>query len=203
MNRLYGFLEEVNQKYGPALYKHIESVFDSLPLAHIINHSIFVVHGGLCNDQSLTLSDIQKINRFREPLATGPVHDLLWSDPMDGEGFLASERCDNGQTKFFGSDVTAKFLESNNLKLLIRSHQVQEEGFSITQNGKCMTIFSAPNYIGQVGNKGAIVKLFFEENGELKDSEIVKFDSVQKWGPEKVEQENDEGSNDENGQKNE
>lgn len=181
MNKLYGFYEECIQKYGPALYKNIQSVFDALPLATIINKSIFVVHGGLCSDESITLQHIQKLNRFREPMAVGPVHDLLWSDPMDDQGFKSSERCDNGQTKFFGSDITQKFLDENKLKYLVRSHQVQNEGFSFSQNDKCITVFSAPNYLGTVGNAGAFFKIFFEPTGEIKDQEICKFDSVQVW----------------------
>ena len=31
------------------------------------------------------LSDIMTINRFREPPPSGPMCDLIWSDPMDEE----------------------------------------------------------------------------------------------------------------------
>ena len=179
MNKLYGFMDECVQKYGIALYKHIENVFEALPLGYIINKKIFVVHGGLFQDQTIKISDLQKLNRFQEPPMNGPLHDILWSDPMEAEGFEASNRCDNGQTKCFGPDVTQKFLDDNCLTLLIRSHQVQEEGFSIIQNGKCVTVFSAPNYMGRVGNLGAICKMQFDDNGDLIDTEFTKFSSVQ------------------------
>jgi len=32
------------------------------------------------------------------------------------------------------------------LDLLIRSHEVKENGYVIEHNGKCITVFSAPNY---------------------------------------------------------
>lgn len=174
-------MDECLLKYNYDIYLLIESVFKSLPLAHVVNHSIFIVHGGLYRDQKLKIPDLQKIDRFVDPQPTSTIHDMLWSDPMNGFGFRASNRCDNRQTMFFGSDVTENFLKTNNLKLIIRSHQVQMSGYNIVQNGMCMTIFSAPNYMNECGNKGAIVKYLFDDNGEIESNEIIQFDSVQPW----------------------
>ena len=43
---------------------------------------VFVVHGGLATDDDVTLEDIQKVHRFREPPDAGLMSDLLWSDPQ-------------------------------------------------------------------------------------------------------------------------
>ena len=56
-----------------------------------------------------------------------------------------------------GPDVTEDFLKTNGLELLIRSHEVKENGYDLMHNGKCITIFSAPNYCDQIGNKGAFI----------------------------------------------
>ena len=50
----------------------------------------------------------------------------------------------------------------NNLQLLVRSHEVKDDGYAVEHGGKCITIFSAPNYCDQMGNKGAFIR-FFED----------------------------------------
>lgn len=45
------------------------------------------------------------------------------------------------------------------LELLIRSHEVKQEGYEVHHNGQVVTIFSAPNYCDFTGNKGAFIRL--------------------------------------------
>jgi serine/threonine-protein phosphatase 5 len=40
----------------------------------------------------------------------------------------------------------------------VRSHEVKDGGYEEEADGRVITIFSAPNYCDQVGNKGAIIK---------------------------------------------
>ena len=82
------------------------------------------------------------------------MNDLLWSDPMAENGKIPSRR---GAGVNFGRDITEKFLKQNHLKLLVRSHEVRMEGYSIEQGNKVITVFSAPNYCDVRGNKGAII----------------------------------------------
>ena len=49
--------------------------------------------------------------------------------------------------------MTKRFLEDNGLQLLVRSHEVKEEGYEVAHDGYCITVFSAPNYCDQMGNK--------------------------------------------------
>ena len=39
---------------------------------------------------------------------------------------------------------------------------MKDEGYEIDHNGKCITIFSAPNYCDQMKNKGAFIR-FYED----------------------------------------
>jgi serine/threonine-protein phosphatase 5 len=50
----------------------------------------------------------------------------LWSDPDEEEGYAPSDR---GVGILFGHDVTKTFLKRNGLELIIRSHEMVDEGY--------------------------------------------------------------------------
>jgi serine/threonine-protein phosphatase 5 len=164
MNSLYGFEGECKGKYSAGVFDEVTKMFNALPLGHVIGKKVLVVHGGLFFDQTITIESLQKEDRDRQPPEGGPLNDILWADPMEQNGYAPSPR---GVTRTFGPDVTERFLARNGLELLIRSHQVQEDGYSVMHNGKCVTVFSAPNYCGQMRNKGAVVNLAFDDDGAL------------------------------------
>jgi serine/threonine-protein phosphatase 5 len=146
------------------MFKEVSELFNTLPIGHILNKKVFVVHGGLFSDPHMTVDKFQSVNRFCQPPERGPMTDLLWSDPMEERGFAPSPR---GLTNMFGPDVTEKFLRANHLELLIRSHQLQQNGYAIQHGGKCITVFSAPNYVGEAGNKGAVCTITFRPDGSI------------------------------------
>ncbi|XP_039583786.1 serine/threonine-protein phosphatase 5-like, partial [Passer montanus] len=115
-----------------------------------------IMHGGLFSEDGVTLDDIRKIERNRQPPDSGPMCDLLWSDPQPQNGRSVSKR---GVSCQFGPDVTKRFLERNRLELIIRSHEVKPEGYEVAHDGRCVTVFSAPNYCDQMGNKGSYIHL--------------------------------------------
>lgn len=156
MNKLYGFEGEVTKKYDEDLYNLFCEAFCLLPLCHVINRKVFVVHGGLFSKDNVTLADIRKVNRVQEPPDEGLMTEMLWSDPQPGTGRIASKR---GVGVAFGKDVTENFLKTNDLKLVIRSHEMKEEGYTVEHDGQLITVFSAPNYCDQMGNKGAFIRL--------------------------------------------
>ncbi|WOL14145.1 serine/threonine-protein phosphatase 5 [Canna indica] len=155
MNKIYGFEGEVRSKLGDTFVDLFAEVFCYLPLAHVINEKIFVVHGGLFSVDGVKLSDIRAIDRFCEPPEEGLMCELLWSDPQPQLGRGPSKR---GVGLSFGADVTKRFLEENNLDLVVRSHEVKDEGYEIEHDGNLITVFSAPNYCDQMGNKGAFIR---------------------------------------------
>lgn len=81
--------------------------------------------------------------------------EALWSDPGPEPGRQPSKR---GVGVQFGADVTRAFLEANGLSLLVRSHEVKDEGYEIAHDGYAVTVFSAPRYLDQMDNKGAFIK---------------------------------------------
>merc|ERR1719197_1225252 len=86
----------------------------------------------------------------------GLMSECMWSDPQPTPGRVPSKR---GVGVAFGKDVTENFLRMNNLKMVVRSHEVKDEGYEVEHNGQLVTVFSAPNYCDQMGNKGAFIRL--------------------------------------------
>lgn len=82
----------------------------------------------------------------------------LSADPKDNlDGFRAN-KARGGGTVQFGANVTQHFLACNNLHYIVRSHEVEMQGFRSLHDGLCITVFSAPNYCGNVGNLGAVIR---------------------------------------------
>lgn len=156
MNKLYGFQGEVSVKYDNTLYELFCECFCYLPLAHTINNRVFIVHGGLFARDGVTLADVASLNRNMEPPDEGIMTELLWSDPKPERGRSPSKR---GVACAFGPDVTHRFLRENNLDYVIRSHEMKQNGYDCEHDGKMITVFSAPNYCDQMGNKGAFMRL--------------------------------------------
>ncbi|OZJ04722.1 hypothetical protein BZG36_01783 [Bifiguratus adelaidae] len=177
MNKVYGFEGEVKAKYSEMMFKLFSETFNALPLAHVIQEKILVVHGGLFSKDDVTLDDIRQIDRIklRQPGSDGLMCELLWSDPQPEPGRGPSKR---GVGVQFGPDVTKAFLERNNLDMLIRSHEVKENGYVIEHDGKCVTVFSAPNYCDTVGNMGALINITPDLHMDYKTFEAVPHPNV-------------------------
>ncbi|PHJ17503.1 serine threonine protein phosphatase [Cystoisospora suis] len=171
MNKLYGFRGEMIHKYDERLYNLFCEAFRLLPLAFVLNKAVFVVHGGLLSRDNVSLDEINQIDRDREPPDGGLMTDLLWSDPSPFLGRSPSKR---GIACQFGADVTEAFLKFNSLKLVIRSHEMKDEGYEVEHNGHLITVFSAPNYCDQMKNKGAFIRL----DGRSLTPEFVQFSAV-------------------------
>lgn len=170
MNKLYGFAGEIDSKYDERLYDLFCAAFCKLPLCHVLNKEIFVVHGGLFARDNVTLDDLDRLERDCEPPDHGLISELLWSDPKPTCGREPSKR---GVGVCFGPDVTRKFLEKNDLKMVVRSHEMKEEGYSIEHGGQLVTVFSAPNYCDQMGNKGAYIRFNVDESGSMKPKYVT------------------------------
>lgn len=170
LTNYFSMKQECLVKYAEPVYTACVEAFDCLPLAAVVNKQFFCVHGGL-SPEVRTLQDVQKIKRFREPPAFGPMCDLLWSDPAinfesTDEDFRHNEV--RGCSFSFTYSACCNFLKENGLLTIIRAHEAQDEGYKMYKKNSAtgfpalMTIFSAPNYLDVYKNKGAIMK--YENN---------------------------------------
>jgi diadenosine tetraphosphatase ApaH/serine/threonine PP2A family protein phosphatase len=186
LNKRYKFERQVKAFYDERMYDRIALSFDVLPLCTIINKDVFVVHGGLTEYPDLMISDIEKIPFNREvPRDILTKHDrvmkqLVWSDPWTaGEdreepsirthGFANNSR---GAGILWAPAITMRFLEKNRLRLIIRSHQMVDEGFKYHHSHHVVTLFSASYYCGKNENRGAIAVF---ENGSTKSIKYIQY----------------------------
>ncbi|KAM3174521.1 hypothetical protein ACTXT7_010378 [Hymenolepis weldensis] len=175
MNQMYGFENEVRTKYNSEMAEIFTDVFNWLPLSHLINKRILTMHGGLFSTDDVSLDDLRNISRNCQPPEKGLMCELLWSDPMDGCGRAPSKR---GVGCQFGPDVTRDFCERNNLDYIIRSHEVKDQGYEVAHDGRCITVFSAPNYCDITGNKGAFIVLKGSHEPGAMKPEFTSFKEV-------------------------
>lgn len=171
INRVYGFKKEINERFNSSkAWKSFNVVFSTLPIAAIIDNSIFCCHGGIspeflldkCTDIRAT---IREILRPTEVPQSGVMCDLLWADPMDLEtnsdtssaaGWISNTR---GCSYSFGVDVIEAFLDKFKLDLIVRAHQVVADGYEFYCDGSLVTIFSASNYCGTFDNAAGVFNL--------------------------------------------
>lgn len=66
---------------------------------------------------------------------------------------------ERGISKTFSASVVNKFVEKHDLDLIVRAHQVVEDGYEFFANKKLVTIFSAPNYCGEFDNIGGVLSV--------------------------------------------
>jgi len=178
INRIYGFYDECKRRYSVKLWRSFQELFNALPLAAVVESKIFCIHGGLSPD--LTSPDeLKRVQRPVEVPDTGLLCDTLWSDPdKDIVGWAENDR---GVSYTFGPDVVSRFLQRNDLDLIVRAHQVVEDGYEFFGDRQLVTVFSAPHYCGEFDNCGAMMSV--DENLTCSFQVLKPMDTQgQRWG---------------------
>ncbi|KAH8253891.1 hypothetical protein KR032_007479 [Drosophila birchii] len=154
VNRVYGFYDECKRRYSVKLWKSFVDCYECMPVSAIVGDRIFCVHGGLSPGLK-TLDDIRYLPRPSDVPSEGLLCDLLWSDPEEGPNDWGPN--DRGVSYTFGISVVESFLKQNNFNLIVRAHQVVEDGYEFFGERRLVTIFSAPNYCNIFDNCGAVL----------------------------------------------
>ena len=157
LNKIYGFYDECKRRISIKCFKKITNLFNVLPITALIDENILCMHGGLSKD----LTKIEQLNKIVRPTEIpddGLLCDLVWSDPSDvlSDNFGENER---NVSVTFSKNVVEEFTKNNDLDLICRAHQVVEEGFQFFSGMKLVTIFTAPNYMGEFDNNGGILEV--------------------------------------------
>ena len=101
-------------------------VFDSLPLACVIEDKYLSMRGGISPSIN-KIEEINQVDRFREVPLDGVFCDLLWADPLKDDQALRDSFEPNTLRDCswcFGKKPVKKLLSANNLVSVIRGHQV-------------------------------------------------------------------------------
>jgi serine/threonine-protein phosphatase PP1 catalytic subunit len=152
------FFNEFKPRHMETTWYAIIDVFRWLPIAAVVGYRIFCVHGGI-SPELKNLSQIAALKRPLDITEVGLLLDLLWSDPApSGNGWQVSER---GTSWAYGPDVVDDFLRREKLDLLCRAHQIVDDGFEFPfrPSHAVLTVFSAPNYCNEFGNRAAMLKV--------------------------------------------
>ncbi|RHY51454.1 hypothetical protein DYB38_003427, partial [Aphanomyces astaci] len=137
---------------------------------------VLILHGGVPR-QNVKLHDLLDIPRFefdglrhtnkymkatprltRRDKNMQIISDIVWSDPRVQPGFDESPR---GAGIDFGPDITRRFMQTNRLALIVRSHECAPLGYAYPYGekaGMLVTLFSASNYT-KASNMGAIMHI--------------------------------------------
>ncbi len=113
------------------------------------------------------LDVIFNVNNLLQVPDSGLLCDLLYSNPnkditglwAENENYGSDDgsRKDHGPGFAFGPDIVSRFLQKYNMDLIVRGHQVVNDGYEFFAGRKLVTIFSAPNFRGEYDNSGSIM----------------------------------------------
>uniref|UniRef100_A0A914XLS7 Serine/threonine-protein phosphatase n=1 Tax=Plectus sambesii TaxID=2011161 RepID=A0A914XLS7_9BILA len=172
LNRTYGFYDECRRRFSERVWKLFQGVFNELPLVAVVAGRIICMHGGLSPD----IKDWRSLQLLSKPRTAaecdaGIAMDLMWSDPTTDPcvvGFEANQ--ERNASYVFSEEAVRDFCDKMKLDLIVRAHEVVQEGHFIQANNRLCTVFSAPNYCGTSGNRGSVMRV----NGQLR----VSFDTL-------------------------
>lgn len=157
INRIYGFYDECKRRYNIKIWKVFCDVFNCLPICALIDEKILGMHGGLSPELYNIEEQIINIERPCDIPDVGLLCDILWSDPSDTHhGWHDNDR---GVSYTFGKDIVINFIEEHDLDLIVRAHQVVQDGYEFFAGRRLVTIFSAPNYCGEFDNAGGMISI--------------------------------------------
>jgi hypothetical protein len=176
----HDFPYEIEERFGNRwreIYKKLLYMFTQLTLATLVRHKLLLVHGGLPTEDAAPLN-FRKSIAFAEKnhVRSRVFEELLWNDPLQIDEFQDQETSRRGFGRYFGPNITRKWLQASGAKAIVRGHEPCH-GFKLDHNNMIMTLFSCieayPNF------KAAYLRLSAVNLDAIKDAKdlslYVKF----------------------------
>jgi len=169
------FLHQCKERFGVEVGENVweecNQAFDRLPLAAVIDHEIFCIHGGFPRPihvedeedgqtQLLHRTEIESILALPKIISVMPAYDhesdwmkqvatdCIWSDPAseDMENMLDEDGFGDsprgGGAVCFGVQAIDNFLAANQLSYIIRAHEAHAYGVALSKGARVFTVFS-------------------------------------------------------------
>lgn len=190
------------------IYNSVNDAFNNLPVGTVIKakdkKGVFCCHGGVPSEylrgdkRPWKLSEINDfqpafkphnlIPRKKSSVGQSVLNEILWNDPIpikvwrkmksnSGRYFYKNKKR-GGHCSWFTEEAANRFLEANNLRLIIRGHQfklTKNDGYAFNWEDKQMvTVFSSSNYCGTESNVTGCVVI--NEDGQIKPMVLRSLD---------------------------
>ena len=114
------------------------------------------MHGGISNKLS-TIESLKKVKKPDNIPDDGLLCDLMWADPEAGQRQDYEFNRSRGVGVTFSEKAVEDVCNKLDIDLISRSHQVVSDGYEFFANRRLVTIFSAPGYMGDFDNDGAMM----------------------------------------------
>jgi hypothetical protein len=150
---------------GRELYQKTLSIFEVLPVATVVTDELLLVHGGLPR--------IEDMENARKILSLASeqkkvLEEILWNYPRELGTEQSWEKPRRSYGVHFGRPVTNAWIRAIGVKVLVRGHE-PSPGFSITHDGKILTLFSCRESYPSFG--AAFISVSKQELEALKNAE--------------------------------
>ncbi|UYP45011.1 hypothetical protein NEF87_001296 [Candidatus Lokiarchaeum ossiferum] len=159
VNTSYGFKKNVKSRFRTNLYLDFARLFELLPIAAFIDSdgfNILALHGGIPINleypkQAINLRKTDLQNKFADIQLIDPIsQQILWNDPIENlsKNLLYGPNFERGGSFYvFGPKIFSNFIKTNRVDMVIRGHQVFEQGFRYYFKNRFLSIFSARDYV--------------------------------------------------------
>ena len=168
INTHRGFADECRLKLDEdpqspkSIYNLINSAFEMMPLAAVIEEKFLCVHSGIGSSLKL-LSDLEAVRkpvvlvRSSDDVGVQLALELILSEPTEKDTGVSVSSSRDGAIIKFGISRLRRFLADNSLLSVIRGHDTVSAGLEVHWNGELQTLISATDYAGQSKNAGAVL----------------------------------------------
>ncbi|EAY12003.1 Ser/Thr protein phosphatase, putative [Trichomonas vaginalis G3] len=155
ISKANSFYTEIQLAYdNESVFDAFINCFEYMPLVARVEELLLCVHGGVGQNYK-RYDEVQLLQRPIKNFENLALTDLLWSDPEEGTPeFKSSPR---GLGCLFGEKQAKDFLSDARKNFLCRGHQSAQHGVETQFNGCVITVFSASNYCGTMGNEGGVL----------------------------------------------